>query len=151
MSTTDWWAARLRGQPTAPPPATTQYNTTFTQAYPQTVQPMQPSTAVTQAMDVDTYKRQLAQALRDKRISPEVAAAEWAKLGGGDGTKFEPHACPECASPRYYERRILRTMNDQLRTMSIPPAPMCMDCGFLGSVLDIHQYAETHPAPASGM
>jgi hypothetical protein len=146
VSTADWWAARLRGQPT-PPPAVTQYTIVPQPAYPQTIQP---ATPVTQTLDVDTYKRQLAQALRDKRISPEVAAAEWAKLGAGDGTKFEPHVCPDCQSPRYYERKVLRTMNDQLRTMSIPPAPMCMDCGFSGAVLDLTQYAASHPAPPSG-
>jgi hypothetical protein len=116
---------------------------------PQFAQQAQPA-PVSQAMSVETYKAQLAQALRDKRISPEVAAAEWAKLGGGDGTKFEPNGCPQCHGPRYYERRVLRTMNDQLRTMSIAPAPMCMDCGFSGSVLDLTQYAMSHPAPPSG-
>jgi hypothetical protein len=147
VSTSDWWVARLRGGPPPPQPVT-QYAPASQPAFPQYVQP---ATPVTQTLDVETYKSQLAQALRDKRISPEVAAAEWAKLGAGDGTKFEPHVCPECHSPRYFERRVLRTMNDQLRTMSMPPAPMCMDCGFLGSVLDIHQYADTHPAPASGL
>jgi hypothetical protein len=105
---------------------------------------------VQQALDIDTYKAQLAQALRDKRISPEVAAAEWAKLGGGDGTKFEPNGCPQCHGPRYFERKVLRTMNDQLRTMSKAPAPMCMDCGFSGAFIDVQSFANAHPAPASG-
>ena len=153
MSTADWWAARLRGQPTPPP---TQYAAPA--AAPTTVYPQYPPTPayvpqaapVQQALNVETYKAQLAQALRDKRISPEVAAAEWAKLGGGDGTKFEPNGCPECHSPRYFERRVLRTMNDQLKTMSKAPAPMCMDCGYSGAVLDLTQYAHSHPAPPSG-
>ena len=152
MSTADWWAARLRGQPT-PPPAVTQYATTYasTVAVSTPAQPYtQPATPVTQQLDVVTYKAQLAQALREKRISPEVAAAEWAKLGGGDGAKFEPNGCPECYSPRYFERKVLRTMNDQLRTMSKAPAPMCMDCGYSGAVLDLTQYAASHPAPPSG-
>ncbi len=146
MSSADWWAARLRGQPT-PPPAAIQYP-----AIPQQFQPTitQPATPVTQTLDIDTYKQQLAYALRTKAITPEAAAAEWAKLGGGDGTKFEPDSCPECGGVRYYHRRVLRTMNDQLRTMSIPPAPMCMDCGYSGAVLDLAQYAATHPAPPSG-
>lgn len=151
MSSADWWAARLRGTPT-PPPAVTQYP--VIPQYPVNGNTISPSQfvqpPVTQALDVDNYKIQLAQALRERRISPEEAAAEWAKLGAGDGTKYEPNGCPECNSPRYYERRVLRTMNDQLRTMSIPPAPMCMDCGYSGAVLDIAQYAATHPAPASG-
>jgi hypothetical protein len=147
VSSTEWWAARLRGQPAPPPPATAQYVNYPQPAFPQYVQP---TTPVTQTLDVGTYKAQLAQALRDKRISPEVAAAEWAKLGAGDGTKYEPNGCPECASPRYFERRVLRTMNDQLRTMSKAPAPMCMDCGFTGAVLDLVQYAASHPAPPSG-
>jgi hypothetical protein len=146
---TDWWAARLRGQAPPPPPAATQY------AFPQYAPQQQPAYAPQPApapvnIDLVTYKAQLAQALRSKTISPEVAAAEWAKLGGGDGTKFEPNACPQCSGPRYYERRVLRTMNDQLRTMSIAPAPMCMDCGFSGAVLDLTQYAASHPAPPSG-
>ena len=151
MSTADWWAARLRGQPHAPPPAVTQYTTTtYNSAFPQYAQPVQPATPVSQQLDVITYKQQLALALREKRISPEVAAAEWAKMGGGDGTKFEPNGCPECYSPRYFERKVLRTMNDQLRTMSKAPAPMCMDCGYSGAVLDLTQYAASHPAPPSG-
>ena len=154
MSSADWWAARLRGRPTPPPSpqyANTTFNSNVATVYQHPTQYFPPETPVPQALDVDTYKRQLAQALRDKRISPEIAAAEWAKLGAGDGTKYEPFGCPECNSPRYYERKVLRTMNDQLRTMSIPPAPMCMDCGFSGSVLDLTQYAASHPAPPSGM
>jgi hypothetical protein len=153
VSSADWWAARLRGRPTPPPQiyANTTSNNSVATLYPQPPQYLPAESPVPQVTDVDTYKRQLAQALRDKRISPEVAAAEWAKLGAGDGTKFEPHACPDCGSPRYFERRVLRTMNDQLRTMSIPPAPMCMECGFSGSVLDLTQYAASHPAPPSGM
>ena len=148
---TDWWAARLRGQaPPPPPPAATQY--AFPQYAPQPapVYAPQPATPVTQTIDLATYKAQLAQALRDKRLSPEVAAAEWAKLGGGDGTKFEPNGCPQCAGPRYFERKVLRTMNDQLRTMSKAPAPMCMDCGYAGPLLDVQSYADSHPAPPSG-
>jgi len=149
VSTTDWWAARLRGQAPAAPVA--QYAAaTAPPQYPAMPQFVPQTAPVSQALDIDTYKRQLAQALRDKRISPEVAAAEWAKMGGGDGTKFEPNGCPDCASPRYFERRVLRTMNDQLRTMSMAPAPMCMDCGYSGAVLDLAQYAHTHLAPPSG-
>lgn len=148
MSSADWWAARLRvPAPQQPPPAVTQYPT-LPVAFPQTV--TQPAPTVTQAPDVDTYKRQLAQALREKRISPEDAAAEWAKLGAGDGTKHEPNGCPECGGTRYFHRQVLRTMNDQLRRMSIPPAPMCMECGYSGDVLDLTQYAASHPAPPSG-
>ena len=147
---TEWWAARLGGRTAPPPPAVAQY--AAVPQYPATPQfaQQQPATPVTQTIDIDTYKRQLAQALRDKRISPEVAAAEWAKLGAGDGTKFEPNGCPQCSGPRYFERKVLRTMNDQLRTMSKAPAPMCMDCGFSGSFIDVQAYANSHPAPASG-
>lgn len=153
MSTADWWAARLRGQ--TPPPPQQQYAAPPVQQYaqypatPAYVQPVQ-APPVQQAMNIDEYKGQLAQALRDKRISPEVAAAEWAKLGGGDGTKFEPNGCPSCHGPRYFERKVLRTMNDQLRTMSKAPAPMCMDCGFAGAFIDVQAYANSHPAPPSG-
>ncbi len=150
MSTTEWWANRLRAHPTpAPASAPVQYATTTLTPpiYPQVVQP---ATPVTQTLDVANYKQQLAQALREHRIAPEVAAAEWAKLGAGDGTKFEPFGCPECQSPRYFERKVLRTMNDQLRTMSKAPAPMCMDCGYSGAILDLTQYAASHPAPPSG-
>lgn len=157
MSTADWWAARLRGTPT-PPPAVTQYvhqypssgNPAVTTVYPQSVQFVQPATPATQTLDVATYKVQLAQALRERRISPEDAAAEWAKLGAGDGTKHEPNACPECGGTRYFHRQVLRTMNDQLRRMSVAPAPMCMECGYSGDVLDLAQFAATHPAPPSG-
>jgi hypothetical protein len=151
VSTADWWAARLRGSAPPPPPAQQYAVTSYPQypAMPQFVQ-QAPSPPVQQALNIDEYKAQLAQALRDKRISPEVAAAEWAKLGGGDGTKFEPNGCPQCHGPRYFERRVLRTMNDQLRTMSKAPAPMCMDCGFSGAFIDVQAYANSHPAPASG-
>lgn len=143
---TEWWAARLRGH--VPPPPPQQYVPTY--SLPAHFQPMPQAPPVQQVMDVQTYKGQLAQALRDKRISPEVAAAEWAKLGGGDGMRYEPNDCPQCHGPRYYERRVLRTMNDQLRTMSKPPAPMCMDCGFSGAFIDVQAYANSHPAPPSG-
>jgi hypothetical protein len=142
VSSSDWWAARLRGSQ-APPPPVTQYYAPQQTAFPQYVQPQ--SAPVSQALDITTYKAQLAQALRDKRISPEVAAAEWAKLGAGDGTKFEPYGCPQCSGPRYFERRVLRTMNDQLRTMSMAPAPMCMDCGYAGALMDVQHFADTHP------
>jgi len=144
---TEWWAARLRGQAPPQAPPVTQYATApVLPVY--APQPAQPP--VQQAMNVDQYKAQLAQALRDKRISPEVAAAEWAKMGGGDGSKFEPNGCPQCNGPRYYERKVLRTMNDQLRTMSKAPAPMCMDCGYAGPLLDVQSFANSHPAPPSG-
>jgi len=152
VSTAEWWAARLGGRvPQAPQPVT-QYVPQHQQQYPAMPEYVQqvPAPPVNQAMGVDAYKAQLAQAMRDKRISPEVAAAEWAKLGGGDGSKFEPNGCPQCHGPRYYERKVLRTMNDQLRTMSIAPAPMCMDCGFSGAHIDVQAYANSHPAPASG-
>jgi len=150
VSTSEWWAARLRGQQRyQAPPAGAQYAAVPQPVFPQYVQPQQTS-PVNQAFDVDTYKAQLAQALRAKRISPEIAAAEWAKLGAGDGTKFEPYGCPQCNGPRYFERKVLRTMNDQLRTMSMPPAPMCMDCGYAGASMDLQNFADTHPAPASG-
>jgi hypothetical protein len=151
VSTSEWWVNRLRGGHPQPPPV--QYPVQYAPqqpAPPQFVQ-TQPASPVTQTIDIDTYKRQLAQALRDKRIAPEVAAAEWAKMGGGDGTKFEPYGCPECQSPRYFERKVLRTMNDQLRTMSKAPAPMCMDCGFAGALIDVQPFANAHPAPAPGM
>ena len=79
-----------------------------------------------------------------------MAAAEWAKLGGGDGTKFEPNDCPQCHGPRYFERKVLRTMNDQLRTMSKAPAPMCMDCGYTGAVLDVHAVRHLPPSSTVG-
>lgn len=152
MSTAEWWAARLGGRMPAPPPQQpAQYAATSYPAMPAFVQQM-PAVAspVNQALTLDEYKGQLAQALRDKRISPEVAAAEWAKMGGGDGTRFEPNGCPQCHGPRYFERKVLRTMNDQLRTMSKAPAPMCMDCGFAGALIDVQAYANSHPAPPSG-
>ena len=141
----DWWAARLRGQAPPPPQAAPQY-ATMPSALPQYPPQYAPATPVTQTLDTAAYKGQLAQALRSKTISPEVAAAEWAKLGGGDGAKFEPNGCPQCYGPRYFERKVLRTMNDQLRTMSKAPAPMCMDCGYSGPLLDTQPFANTHSA-----
>lgn len=163
----NWWANKLGvgappQAPVAPVPQPVQAyqqapvpypgQQVYTQPAPPPQQPQMPQQYLQPGhqpqVDIVTYKAQLAQALREGNIDPKVAAAEWAKLGAGDGNRVEPHNCPECGDNRFFTRELLRTQGGQLRRASRKgsPAPICMACGYVGDYMP-QQYGETHEAP----
>lgn len=122
-----WFARKLGGAPQQPqayqpppqqyaPPPQPQYPQPFHQQAQQFVQP-QP-----QQLDGESLLR----AAREGLIDIGTAVREGAKLWkGGKGVKTETMNCPECDSPHFFSRKG-KGVN------GMPPAPICMTCGFNG-------------------